>query len=252
MAGLRDLLQYSSSAAVPNGVQRILRVYDTAVTTANNGGSVCDWTVPEGVTWAGIEMWAGGGGGGFACCNFSGRGGYASAYGRAIINLTPGDVWKICAGGTTVESNSIAGVAGNPSFMCKADTICYCIAGGAAQGTCCGFKNSRCDWGRQAPICNTASDNFTYVFPAVESVANNGAMGACFFYSMRSGSPYAHPGTQSSLNGCAWNCGNSHGGRAAFPGSGGASANACSTCYNGGFGAGGLVQVIYYDTPPST
>ena len=67
MSSLRTLLQYGTSASgsVP---LRSLRVYNTSITSSNNGGQCCLWTVPAGAEWAAFEVWGGGGPGAGVCC----------------------------------------------------------------------------------------------------------------------------------------------------------------------------------------
>lgn len=247
MAGLRDLLEYSQAGlTIPNPPVRVVRVYDTALTTANNGGFACTWTVPSDVAWVGVEMWGGGGSGAGGCCNFTGTPGGAGTYVRRILGVSPGQEYIICAAGTTNYTNSCDGIAGFPSYMCRDGEFCISAGGGVAGQTRCGFayagvvcKINTCQVG--------TSQNATLTFKGLCSWARSTAM-RCYFTQIVTGSPYAHPNPRFSRNVCATCCGQGVIGCTVFPGTGGMSAqhSSCVACHCGAIGAGGLVQLYYY------
>ena len=253
MAGLRSLLEYSQPGlTIANKPVRILRVYDTATTTANNGGGCCLWTVPADTNWVGIEMWGGGGGGAGGCCNFQGWPGGAGVYVRKILPVAPGQEYTICAGGSTGFTRSTGGLAGNGSYMCRTDAICISAGGGSPGITRCGFSYG----GTYDCYCmnydGATSQNATLAFGSQFGWARPGA-NRQYYTQIIQGAPYAHPNPQITRNACSTCCGGGVIGLPKFPATGGASVqmSACGACYCGGFGAGGLVNLYYMsdDTP---
>jgi hypothetical protein len=70
-------------------------------------------TVPEGVHQLWVEAWGGGGGGGDTCC--SGRGGGGGGYARALLSVTPGEVFDIIVGGGGFAGvNEVGGLGAFP------------------------------------------------------------------------------------------------------------------------------------------
>lgn len=55
------------------------------------------WVVPTGVTKARFEIWSGGGGGAAAYCCMLGVNGGSGAWAYKDVNVTPGDVYTVCA-----------------------------------------------------------------------------------------------------------------------------------------------------------
>lgn len=242
---LRSLLEYSQAGLVlANKPQRILHVYDVDITTANNGGACCLFTVPSDVSWLGIEMWGGGGSGGGGCCNFSGTPGTSGNYARRIISVASGQQWTICAGGSTNFTNSCNGIAGNGSYICRENADCMFVSGGLAGISRCGMGSSVYCCVQTCPIGNIGGATLGF-----KSLCGSGRLvgSRCYWTQILTGAPYAHPQPMITRSLCATCCGNGLLGGTPFPATGGAAAqhSACAACHCGGFGAGGLVQVYY-------
>lgn len=248
MAGLRTLLEYSGTGQAPtNGPMTVLRIYDTSTNAVNNGGACCLWTVPANVSWIGVEVWGGGGSGPGACCNRTGRPGGAGSYGRKIFEVTAGDQWTICAGGTTNCCTGCTGAVGNGSYMCKSGACCICASGGIAGCTIC---LGHCNYGycdpRSFPCGCVKGSSFNIC--GIYGISKWNYGNSCHYWNWSPGAPYAHTSGVHSHHGCV-NChGNWHGGNCTlFPGSGGMNANnrSSSTRWCGQKGAGGLVEILY-------
>ena len=77
-----------------------MRVYNTSITSANNGGQCCRGLHP-GVTWVFPQIWGGGGPGAGVCCCQQGWAGGSGSYARRIITASAGDQFTLCAAGST-------------------------------------------------------------------------------------------------------------------------------------------------------
>ena len=248
MAGLRSLLEYSATGGAPtNGTMTVLNVYNTNTNDVNNGGLCCEWTIPAGVSWVGVEVWGGGGAGAGGCCNHAGRPGSAGTYARKILAVTPGDSWTVCAGGTTCCLASCCGCQGFGSYICKLNTACVCASAGCGGCTLC---LGHCNRGNVS--INTCAQGcaigHSMAICGIQGFAKWTYGGKCNFHSWAPGAPYAHTSGLWSGTGCANRCGHTNaGGCTPFPGSGGMSANnsSCGTTFCGAKGAGGMVQLTF-------
>jgi hypothetical protein len=71
---------------------------DAAVTNCWNCGASCTWTVPAGTTTAQFQIWGAGAQVGTGCCCGGSGYGATGAYASAIVPVTPGDTYTLCAG----------------------------------------------------------------------------------------------------------------------------------------------------------
>jgi len=252
MAGLRALFEYGAGVGGTVNYD-ILNVYNTNTTTAENGGSCCLWTVPEGVSWFAVEIWGGGGGGSGACCCMGGWPGGAGSYSRKFITGLSGDggeSYTICAAGTTNCSTCKCwGCAGYPSFVSiNGGAVQACASGGVCGGACCWFmigdgcggrQNCQCgSWCGGMGICGSAGAAKGNTFCSSQS------------WQIMPSAPFTPTGGRVTKNGCSGSAsgcaGCDYGGYAAFPGGGGATAGTHNnTLACGAAGAGGLVMIYY-------
>ena len=164
MANLRDLL-YTGAGSISSGILSEF-VVGNPTQSGNNGGCCCAWTVPAGTSYIKFEMWGGGGGGGGACCCMQGHPGGAGAYAIKTLGATqvvPGTVYTICAGGSSVVSNTNNGCTGYDSYVTGTNLSNFCAKGGGNGCTNCNAWNGNCyqcrqDWCRcgafGADICS--------------------------------------------------------------------------------------------------
>lgn len=99
------------------------------------GPETCTWTVPAGVVCAKFQVWGAGIGTNGGCCCGGNPFGANGAYSEAVMKVTPGDTYSVCAGCSCQRyccSNSppgegcMSGVTGNGICCLKADgAFCY-------------------------------------------------------------------------------------------------------------------------------
>lgn len=231
-----------------------LQIFNTSITSVNNGGQCCLWTVPADTAWARFEVWGGGSTGpGACCCQQPAQSGGAGAYARKTIGVCPGDTFRICAAGTTCCTSSCCGVEGFPSYVQNenssngSDTINLCARGGPPS---CG----RCFIGYSGCICigNTRVESTgsfcgqDFGLPAISGASMPGTCGFQTYQHVPQG-PYIGGGARTGWDYCiAGNGCQSIGGFAIWPASGGGGAQVQSGnfCW-GHWGAGGLVTVTF-------
>lgn len=144
MPSLRTLLSDLSPPSIGNA-KEIFYVRNINY-ASNNGGCCCAWTVPAGVTSATFEMWGGGAsGGGSRKCEHNGYGATTGVYAVKSVPVVAGQVWTICAGGSTCDGDSTGiccscGCPGCHSYVtCVDSTVVAC-----AQGGCSGDQSVSC------------------------------------------------------------------------------------------------------------
>jgi len=145
MANLKDLL-YTNAGSVTTITLREF-VVGNPTQSANNGGCCCAWTVPAGASYIKFEMWGGGGGGGGACCCMQGFPGGNGAYAVKVLSgaqVVPGCVYTICAGGSSVQSNTNNGCMGYDSYVTGNNLSNFCAKGGRNGCTNCNAWNGNC------------------------------------------------------------------------------------------------------------
>lgn len=144
MPSLRTLLSDLSPPSIGNA-KEIFYVRNINY-ASNNGGCCCAWTVPAGITSATFEMWGGGAsGGGSRKCEHNGYGATTGVYAVKSVPVVAGQVWTICAGGSTCDGDSTGiccscGCPGCHSYVtCVDSTVVAC-----AQGGCSGDQSVSC------------------------------------------------------------------------------------------------------------
>jgi len=246
MSSLRTLLQYGTSASGSTPL-RSLRVYNTNITSQNNGGSCCVWTVPAGADWASFEVWGGGGPGAGVCCCQQGWSGGSGSYGRRIIETSAGEQFTICAGGTTCCHSRCYSCKGFPSYVCGPNGFCMCSSGGSEAASKC-FWSQNCSYsGCQMFNCGCVN-GATLAICGTTGGGHGSAHCASDMHQFIPSAPFTSH-TRMSRSGCYKTDGQGQGDHGVFPGGGGASGVTHNeTCYCGAKGMGGLVTVYYTST----
>ena len=145
MSNIRSLLYTDAATVVVPLLQEFL--VGNLNYGSGNGGCCCLWTVPEDVTYIKFQVWGGGGGGGGSCCCMQGRpGGSGSFTMKTVTGQLGGCQYTICAGGTSLHSNTNAGCPGCTSYVTGQGLSGFCARGGC--GGC-----SRCQYFRNCYTC---------------------------------------------------------------------------------------------------
>lgn len=113
-----------------------LKVCDT--TGYYRCGKSCSWTVPAGASCARFQLWGAGGPSGSSCyCGFSPIGG-SGAYASVIMDVTPGDVYTLCAGCAycCYATRSTSNQDGCPSYVQGNGLTNFCAEGGEGNIHC--------------------------------------------------------------------------------------------------------------------
>ena len=248
MAGLRTLLDFPTESAGGSVTYSTLTVYNTSITSQENGGRCCQWTVPAGVTWFAVEMWGGGGGGAGACCCRAGWPGGSGSYARRIVTgVAEGQTYRICAAGSTYCAQSYCkGCIGYPSYVYdEQQGINIACASGGAQGCSrCFFFACNCQ-GCEMQQCGSWCGGFGIC--GVTGQALGSPMCAGDVVQFMPSAPFTMGNMRATKDACSGYCGGCCvGGYAMFPGGGGATSNQHNgNFYCGAAGAGGLVNIFY-------
>ena len=252
MATLTSLFPDASTLTInqpSTGQFNQLYVRNTNYDSVTNGGFCCLWTVPAGTTWARFEVWgAGGDGGGACCCQQPAMGGGSGSYARKTTRVTPGEQYRLCAGGSGCCSQLCQGTSGFPSYAMNNAASTYpvglCASGGYggnsgcfyAISSCyhCGTVICGCVCGHDFGLCGlTGSAHASWCgFDAWQYVPQGTYSGG----GVRTGSTHCGEFWM----GCAI-MGNGN----IFPGGGGGTAISYGGCCWGGWGAGGQVLVTF-------
>lgn len=249
MANLSTLFPISDFVATTASDQ--FYVYNTSITSNENGGRCCLWTVPAGIRWARFEVWGGGSSGpGGCCCQHPVQSGGAGAYARKTMQVLPGDTYRICAAGSTGCSATCCGCIGLPSYVQTESatyTINLCARGGpAACGNCFTYSSVNACCGNTR-VCLT--DSFCgqdFGLPAISGASMIATCGYQSYQYVPQG-PYSGGGVRQSRDYCQSLSGcQSIGSFAVWPasGGGGAVSNGGGCCW-GNHGAGGLVIITF-------
>jgi hypothetical protein len=108
-------------------------------TTYFRCGASCNWVVPAGVTYARFQLWGAGAGSHGMCCCGGGIWGGSGAYASAILPVTPGTTYCICAGCAYCCYMSDAGYTsggGCASFVVGPGLYNFCAEGGEPSPYC--------------------------------------------------------------------------------------------------------------------
>ena len=242
-------------------------VYDTDITTVNNGGRCCLWTVPAGTTMIRFEATGGGGSGSIGACCSNGIPGGTGAYAVKTLcasggQFTPGSTqYTICAGGSTrcsccrqCTACACCGVRGCRSFVSGSSMSNFCAEGGShgwhqCTGGCHSCSQQRqwvnACWGTCA--CFRDAD-FGIMGNQASRQNNNECRGDWWQYSASTVGPWGGGAGQKGTDQCTgspWFQGCCLG-HPVFPGGGGFAPFTDGSCCWGGWGYGGLVVVSYW------
>ena len=155
MSSLRTLLPIVAPTSNMKQIQ--VAIYHNSISSVTNGGCCCCWVVPTGASWAIFELWgAGGDGGGACCCSGLGCCGPGTGhYARQAMQVTAGQYFCTCAGGSGCCAQSHCGTCGFPSWVyCGTNGSSVVCAGGGYMG-CTGCWHGF--WGCTG-ICNGAQN----------------------------------------------------------------------------------------------
>ena len=239
-------------------------IYNSNFWSVANGGCCLLWTVPSGTTTIRFELTGGGGTGSIGACCSNGPSGGAGAFAvrtlcAAAGHFTAGSTqYTICAGASTdcsccrqCTGCACCGRRGCRSFVIGSSLSNFCAEGGAwgwhqCSGGCYTCTAMRqCDTCLQRCACWRGGD-FGIIGPSGARVQNQYCMGSDWSVPGAGVGPYA-VSVSKGVDNCSG--GNVHGcckGQALFPGGGGFSPFTDGGCCWGGFGAGGLVVVQYW------
>ena len=245
MANLRDYLYGYAEGG--QEVPQELVVYNTGITTVNNGGQCCLFTVPANMTQVAGEVMGGGGAGqGSRCCTYGypGGGGGTMEFSGPV---EPGDAITVCAGGSTCCKSYDNCQSGNISFVCNPGKWCVKACGGQyGEYLCNGFYCYTCHKGCCLSAGSVSGSAVSFVqsdrSPSYQFNSN-----WCYNHTYQVAQGAGLTGhIRSFFNGC---CMNQYQGTCyfgTFPGGGGATASSSGgTCYCGAPGAGGLVYLVF-------
>ncbi len=210
----------------------------------SNGGRCCLWTVPSGVTWVTFQLWGGGGSGAGACCCQQGWPGGSGAYAVKTITTAAGCQYTICAASSGCSHTSCCGLPGYTTWVTGYNLSNFCAAGGTRGDTGCWRGISCYTCLCMNPCCAYACGADFWV---------GGTHGGfqptqfCYHHSHQYAPTGPHgvagPFISTSMCGVCAGCLINNPG---FPGGGGMSAfTHDGNCRCGGWGAGGLVSVLF-------
>ena len=259
MSSLRTLLPIITPTSNMKQIQ--VAIYHNSITSVTNGGCCCCWMVPTGASWAIFELWgAGGDGGGACCCSGIGCCGPGTGhYARQAIQVTAGQYFCTCAGGSGCCAQSHCGTCGFPSWVyCGSNGSSVVCAGGGYMGCtgcwhgfwgCTGICNGAQNFG--CNLCAGASGRSPDIGVAsIGGVAkdSNNCFSSMWFaatgapkYGMTTRQGREHCSVGNTSMGCEYGAGGSK-----WPAGMGTPSSACGGgCCWGGWGAGGLVLITY-------
>jgi hypothetical protein len=133
-AYLPALTSASSYALTFDGSTTTLEDGSIVAWTASGNQRNTVWTVPDGVRWLRVQVWAGGAGGMGSTNTFSGSGGAGGGYHETVCRATPGDRVAIAVGmGGAGGVNFVVGSgAGGNTTVTIGETPCVSVTGGEA------------------------------------------------------------------------------------------------------------------------
>ena len=246
-----------------NAVQKEFAICNTSHDSVSNGGCHLSWTVPDGTKAVKIELQGGGGSGAPSHCCSIGRGGGTGAYASKIlytdVDFTPGSsVYELCAAGTSpcscctcCTALSMCGWCGCASYATGDGLSNYCANGGSPGWSRCSTWCYSCFLSAQNGNCNSqvacACGNWDTMFQGASGTLHESQY--CWNDKYSQAGPGNGPFAVSSTTGMD-GCRSNHGccvGHALFPSGGGYPPYGHSSCCWGGWGAGGLVKVTYWN-----
>lgn len=249
MSSLTDFLGLNAKTEIQH-----LYVYNPSQIAVTDGGRCCAYTVPNGISYAYVEMWGGGGGGnGGCCCQWPYGMASPGNYVLDRFTVSAGDVLTVCAAGSTCCGPNCKGPDGFPSFVSRSGSIIACAHGGIGGCALCFYKGafpctglcvgaSRQDRAQTGDIsiCTTQGMSVTHNFCASDLFeALNGS--PKFAQNLRIGASHCNtPEGSYTRSGCDRVPTN-------WPGGAGNGGSGCGGgCCWGGWGASGLVILTFY------
>tara|TARA_R110001592_G_scaffold11657_1_gene57028 strand:+ start:7275 stop:8111 length:837 start_codon:yes stop_codon:yes gene_type:complete len=251
-------------SGVSTGVAHQFHLFNGNYWNVANGGCCLLWTVPAGTTSVRFELTGGGGTGSIGACCSNGPSGGAGAYATKTLFAYNGDFtagstqYTICSGASTdcsccrqCTSCACCGRRGCRSFVTGSGLSGFCAEGGAwgwhhCSGGCYScVAPAQCNKCLQICACYNGAD-FGIPGPSGGKHQNQFCRGTDRSWTGPGVGPYA-ASTNFGQDNCS--AGNSQGcckGQALFPGGGGISPFTDGGCCWGGWGAGGLVVVSYW------
>ncbi len=232
--------------AQPYGVPPTSRFYCN-----NNGGKCCNWTVPQGTTFAVFELWGGGASGVGGCCCMQGMPGDGGSYAIKSTNVSGGDTFTICAGRSGCCLYAGNNYNGHPSFVMGTPTggSCFCAVacgGGCSNCTHCHGYFSCYGCCMTCYRCGNQPNNVDFGISGYSGSAQRSQHCGDRGLSFRPTAPMAQSGPLIGPNGCCARGGECQG-FGAWPGGGGENGqNYGGGCCCGSPGAEGAVYVVYY------
>lgn len=252
MPSLRSLLSTIAPPTIGNP-HNVFFVKNTS-NSVMNGGCCYLWTVPSGVTTATFELWgAGASGPGARNCEFGGIMPTAGSYVVSQRDVTAGQAFTICAGGTGCDG-TYDGLCcdispdGFPSFVIYSGSTVICAPGGMGgdlRSSCGNVWAYSCCWAR----LNTNSTLGDFSIRGMGSGTVRNQYCHSNMYDVDSNG-WASGGTSSDFCAVGY-CWRKHGFEKfctcpGFPSAPGHTASACGDGYNyGQHGGAGLVKVTY-------
>ena len=251
-------------SGISTGVAHQFYLYNANYWNVANGGCCLLWTVPAGTTSIRFELTGGGGTGSIGACCSNGPSGGAGAYAVKTLFAYDGDFvagstqYTICSGASTdcsccrqCTACACCGRRGCRSFVTGSGLSNFCAEGGALGwhnwgGGCYSYVcPAQCNKCLQVCACWRRAD-FGIIGPSGGKHNNQYCRGTDRSWTGPGVGPYA-VSTNFGQDNCSR--GNTHGcckGQALFPGGGGISPFTDGGCCWGGWGAGGLVVVSYW------
>ncbi len=251
-------------SGVSTGVAHQFHLHNTNYWTVANGGCCLLWVVPPGTTSVRFELTGGGGTGSIGACCSNGPSGGAGAYATKTLFAYNGDFtagstqYTICSGASTdcsccrqCSACACCGRRGCRSFVTGSGLSNFCAEGGAwgwhhCSGGCYScVAPAQCNKCLQYCACYNGAD-FGIIGPSGGKHQNQFCRGTDRSWTGPGVGPYA-ASTNFGVDNCSGS--NVHGcckGQALFPGGGGLSPFTDGGCCWGGWGAGGLVVVSYW------
>lgn len=138
-------------------------------------GTSCNWTVPSGVTRATFQSWGPGAGSGSNCCCGGSPFGANGAYTVVEIDVTPGEIFCLCAGCAycCFAYQTSHGGCGAPTCICSNTGLCWTTCSADTNGCFCKW-NCVFDAGSDKTYVN---NNCSLRMPTSDGCAPNSCSG---------------------------------------------------------------------------
>jgi len=250
---------------VSTGIAHQFMIWNCCWWDVSNGGCCLAWTVPALTSTVRFELQAGGGSGSIGTCCSNGPAGGAGSYATKTLHQYKGDfvpgstTYTLCAAGTSecsccgqCQNCLCCGRRGCSSYVTGGSNLNnFCTEGGAWGWHQCSGGCYTCTSSWQCCVCIATCSRYfgaDFGFAGVQGgrQMNQYCMGGDWATTGGGVGPWSAP-THKGVDNCSH--GNVHGcckGHSLFPGGGGMSPFTDGGCCWGGYGAGGLVVVSYW------